>query len=1005
MKTTTKSSSVRLSCAIAAACCVLALGRAEAGTWQELPVSNLWGGEQIVLLSDGTVVFQGGSSPSSMLHPDALGNYATGTWTTRNPSPYASWCCPSETLNDGTWMYYGGEYNPQNPSASEIYNPGTGAWTIGISAVSGNVADSFNVMLANGLVLNNALSGTEEYNWQTGSWNYINTALSWGDEANVELLPDGDVFDPLWSQQFNPATNTWFSVPAGPVSDTGDPGPAIECYNGQVLVENTTNQMMFYIPSTTPGQAGTWSSNVITLPSGISMGDTNSTLEPNGNVLIGATHVYELNPSTLAITDLSSSIGGDFLTLPNGQCIVSNGPNIWIYTPTGSPSSSWRPTVTSVTGTGPFTLTGKQLFGLSQCSTDNDDSNTAENYPIVYLKSGSNVWYCRSYNYSTRSIAPGSASETCQFSLPPGLPAGSYKLYVSVNGISSASSYSFMAPAAPAVCISTGQQYILTPSSSGSYPMNSNTSGYPEELVGGINSSDYWTAVQNSNGTYTIFDSVGTVLDGNGVTTSGGNVITNTSNGSVNQEWTITPVAGGYYEIANKNSGLALDGGTGPGANQAILQDTYTGASGEKWGASLAYTAPSGIISGNVYVPTPSSSGAYPMNYYGGFPAEWNGNVDSNDYWTATSNANGTYTLTDSMGTVLDGNGVTTSGGAVVTNTSNGGSNQQWLITSLSGGLYEITNKTSGLALDGGTGPGNNQAIVQTTYTGASGQKWNLSNMTVNGFVVTYEPGLIPMWGASASGIPQQADLEQNASMSFPVSVLANTENGGTVGTVTFSASGLPPGMKASFSPASITGTGTTTCTLTASTPALGTYTVTITGVGTGASLGITEGQRMHVNVLGSVLSFGASVAAGTYSLVNEGQTTFPTLGSNYKGPGGIALYGAGGSPQIWDLGFSDTGKQWTVTPVGNYYSIVNVADGLALTASSSTTVTQAAYTGAASQLWWFSQDGTGFSVQNEAYGTTLDATTNSLGSSPVLDAWTSGALHQAWILTSNIYD
>jgi len=133
-------------------------------------------------------------------------------------------------------------------------------------------------------------------------------------------------------------------------------------------------------------------------------------------------------------------------------------------------------------------------------------------------------------------------------------------------------------------------------------------------------------------------------------------------------------------------------------------------------------------------------------------------NITSDDYWTFTLNSNSTYTIKDDGALVLDGNGVTTSGN-VIENTSNGGSNQQWKLTSLGSGLYEITNNTSGLALDGGTNPQNLQDIVQDAYTGATGQKWTMIDASSNGFIVTYEPGLIPQWNAGNTGIPQTVDL------------------------------------------------------------------------------------------------------------------------------------------------------------------------------------------------------------------------------------------------------
>ena len=827
-------------------------------------------------MSDGTVLFDNASISCAILHPDASGNYADGTWTPATPGTWYSLYSPDAVLSDGTWMKYGGEYNPGNESAAEIYNPANGAWTIAISPISSNVYDTFNAVLANGMVLNSSLyspAQVEEYNWQTCSWSALATAPNWGDEANVELLPDGDVFDPMWSQQYSPSLNSWINLPAGPVSDDGDPGPAIQLYNGEVLVENTQNQSMFYIPSNTPGVAGTWSPTVVTLPTNDTQTDYQSSIEPNGNVLLGANgNVYELNTTTNVVTQSGTGMTGwygDIITLPNGQLLVNNGGNnSWVYTPTGGPNASWRPTVTSVTGSGPsavgsakYTLTGTQLFGLSQCSSDNDDGNSSENYPIVSLKSGSNVWYCRTYSYSTRSIAPGSAPETCQFSVPASLKAGKYSLYVTVNGISSASAYTFTAPATvtpPAPGLLSGQEYVFTPSSNGTVALNS-----------------------------------------------------------------------------------------------------YSG------GATVGQS-----------------------------PIDCTNSVNNDDYFTLTKNSNGTYTITDDGGLVLDGNGLLAPGGPVIENNNYSNTHQEWNITSLGGGLYEITNDYSGLALDAGTNPVNLQTIVNDPYTGAAGQKWNLFDGSVNGFIVTYQPGLIPDWNAGNTGIPQQVDLLQNSSISFPVSVLSNTANGGSVGTVTFSVSGLPSGVTASFSPTSVTGAGKTTCTLRAGASAApGIYTVDITGTGSGVSAGIIEGQDMHVNM------FGSSLANGVYSPVNAGQMNW----SQWPAYITIDDYGGNGPLISQVLQYTNVNQQWTVTQEGSTYKLIDGA-GLALTATSATSLTQTAYTGSANQLWTLSPNGLGFLIKSEQYGSVLDMLTNGYIQPIALDT-PSGASSQSWIFTSNTSD
>jgi len=272
-----------------------------------------------------------------------------------------------------------------------------------------------------------------------------------------------------------------------------------------------------------------------------------------------------------------------------------------------------------------------------------------------------------------------------------------------------------------------------------------------------------------------------------------------------------------------------------------------------------------------------------------------------------------------------------------------------------------------------------------------------------NGFIVTYEPGLIPQWNAGNTGIPQTVDLLQNSSISFPVSVLANTANGGAVGTVTFSASGLAPGMTATFSPASITGAGTTTCTLTANntagtSPPLGIYTVDITGTGSGTSLGVVEGQDVHVNV------FGASVTNGTYSPISVGQMHWPAQdGPDYWQYTTIDDYGGSGPIIEQWMAYGNVNQQWTITQVGSYYKLIDGA-GLALTAPSSSSLSQTAYTGATNQLWSLVPTGVGFVIKNESYGTVLDANNTTWTNSLALDA-SSGAATQQWVLASNTSD
>jgi hypothetical protein len=75
--------------------------------------------------------------------------------------------------------------------------------------------------------------------------------------------------------------------------------------------------------------------------------------------------------------------------------------------------------------------------------------------------------------------------------------------------------------------------------------------------------------------------------------------------------------------------------------------------------------------------------------------------------------------------------------------------------------------------------------------------------------------------------LPSSQTISQGNSASFIVTI---TPTGGFTGSVSFTASGVPPGMTASFSPSTVAGSGSTTLTLTGDNAATGTFTLTITG-------------------------------------------------------------------------------------------------------------------------------------------------------------------------------
>ena len=62
------------------------------------------------------------------------------------------------------------------------------------------------------------------------------------------------------------------------------------------------------------------------------------------------------------------------------------------------------------------------------------------NYPLIRMtNSAGNVYYARTYNWSSTSVATGTNQVTAQFTLPSALPTtGTFSLVAVANGISSA---------------------------------------------------------------------------------------------------------------------------------------------------------------------------------------------------------------------------------------------------------------------------------------------------------------------------------------------------------------------------------------------------------------------------------------------------------------------------------------------------------------------------------------------------------------------------------------
>jgi hypothetical protein len=444
-----------------------------------------------LLLTDGTVMVQGmatsgyGTGNWYRLTPSSTGSYSAGTWTTlaSMPSGYSPLYYASAVLPDGRLVVVGGEYNngaEAETNLGAIYNPATNSWS-SITPPSGwtHIGDAASVVLANGtfMIGNCGVAGTEctnqtfqaQLNESTLTWTIIGSGNGKADqnsEEGWELLPNGDVltidvWDGTNSELFNPSTSKWTSagstVVTLPNRTCEEIGPAVLRPQGSVFAVGATSSTAIYTTST-----GAWSTGP-TIPSSYGAVDAPAAILPDGNVLIdvgpqspcytAGSHFYEFNGSSLTAVAGPTRAASDptyvgrMLVLPTGQILFTDGSTtVEAYTASGTYSSAWQPTITSVSATlNPGStnnlIEGTQFNGLSQGAAYGDDAQMATNYPLVRITNNASgdVVYCRTHNHSTMGVATGTATVSTEFDIPSTIQAGASELVVVANGIPSKS--------------------------------------------------------------------------------------------------------------------------------------------------------------------------------------------------------------------------------------------------------------------------------------------------------------------------------------------------------------------------------------------------------------------------------------------------------------------------------------------------------------------------------------------------------------------------------------
>jgi hypothetical protein len=456
------------------------------GTWAALTnlIPDASGAQTMLLLSDGTVMVQGGSDTSSRrwyrLTPDASGNYANGTWTSLASMNLGRLFYGSAVLPSGKVLVMGGEYTGTNTSntdsnTGEIYDPVANTWTGVANYPDTHFGDGMLEVLPDGTVLGGDLNSTRtyDYNPATNAWTADATRLH-GDPSAEEgwvKLPDGSLLSyaiqgssPQHGQRFVPgathAADQWVDAGSVPVrldSNGGNNGivpelgPGLLLPDGRVFWVGASGHTALYTPATNTWAAGP------DIPGGVGAIDAPAALLDNGKVLLaastingrtfsGPTSIVEYDPIANAMTVVSGTgpnlSSGAFLDrmldLPNGQVLFSNATRqLSVYTPDGTPVTAGQPTVSAITSSGStFTLTGTQLNGLSEGAAYGDDAQMASNYPLVRLQDGNgNVTFAATSNWSSAGVQTGAAPVTTTFAAPP---PGAYLLTVGANGIFSA---------------------------------------------------------------------------------------------------------------------------------------------------------------------------------------------------------------------------------------------------------------------------------------------------------------------------------------------------------------------------------------------------------------------------------------------------------------------------------------------------------------------------------------------------------------------------------------
>jgi hypothetical protein len=471
-----------------------ATGNYANGTWTQLASMNtgrLFYGS--VVMQDGRVMVLGGEFSFNQSEDPTGEIYdpATNTWTPTAPFPVPLFDPSIQSQNPPVAQRFG-------DSTLELMSDGT------VLAASTTVP-----LVLPGSLFGTTHSPSFRYDPVANLWTQDATPLN-SDSANEEgwtKLPDGSILaveifgthpgdaerlvfgDTPAADRWVPAghvpvdlfTSTNLTIPFVPNFGFAELGPGTLLPDGRVFYIGATSNTAIYTPPTPGNPTGSWAAGPV-IPGGLGVNDGAAAVLTNGRVLFaagdtplfaGGTKFFEYDPVTNTINPVINppttpanfevTNPGQFnvmMTLPSGQIMMTDldrgqlrvpisssiQPGIFLYTPSGTPQDSWRPTISDIELTGTdannnnvYTLTGTQINGLNEGAYYGDDHQQATNYPLVQLTAmNGNIVYAQTSNWSSAWVATGATPETVDFTLPGGMTIDDFvSLKVIANGIAS----------------------------------------------------------------------------------------------------------------------------------------------------------------------------------------------------------------------------------------------------------------------------------------------------------------------------------------------------------------------------------------------------------------------------------------------------------------------------------------------------------------------------------------------------------------------------------------